>query len=71
MFDFDATIELSMGEESELYLIEQATVVHIPAGFVHTPLNFKRVGKPVLFQPIPLTSNYYSKFAENVTFLKK
>ena len=71
MFEFDATVELSMGEESELYLIEKATVVYIPAGFVHTPLNFKRVGKPVLFQPIPLTPNYYSKFAENVTFLKK
>ena len=68
MFDFDATIELCLGEEQELYLIEQATVVHIPAGMVHTPLTFKRVDKPVLFQPIPLTPAYYSRFADNVKF---
>ena len=70
IFDFDATVELSMGEEEEMYLIEQATIVHIPAGFVHTPLTFKRVDKPILFQPIPLTPDYYSKFAGNVTFMK-
>jgi hypothetical protein len=71
IFDFDATIELSMGEEEELYLIEQATVVHIPAGLVHTPLTFKRIVKPVLFHPIALTPNYYSKFGENIKFFKK
>jgi hypothetical protein len=70
MFDFDATIELSMGKESEVYLIEQPTVVHIPAGFVHTPLTFKRIVKPVLFHPIALTPNYYSKFTQNVDFYK-
>ena len=71
IFDFDATIELSMGEEEELYLIEQATVVHIPAGFIHTPLTFKRVDKPILFQPVALTPDYYSNFANNVKFIKK
>jgi len=71
MFDFDATIELSMGEEEEMYLIEQPTVVHIPAGFVHTPLTFKRINKPVLFHPIPLTPNYYSETSKNVKFFKK
>jgi hypothetical protein len=70
IFDFDATVELSMGEEEEVCLIEQATIVYIPAGLVHTPLTFKRVNKPILFQPIPLTPNYYSKFAENVNFIK-
>jgi hypothetical protein len=68
IFDFDATIELNMGEEGELYLIEQPTVVYIPAGFVHTPLTFKRIGKPVLFHPIPLTPDYYSNFANRVKF---
>jgi hypothetical protein len=71
IFDFDATIELSMGEEGEVCLIEQATVVYIPAGLVHTPLTFKRVDKPVLFHPIALTPAYYSKFAENINFIKK
>ena len=70
IFDFDATIELSMGEEEELYLIKQPTIVYIPKGFIHTPLTFKRVDKPVLFHPIALTPNYYSKFGENIKFHK-
>ncbi len=71
MFDFDATIELCMGEDQELCLIERPTVVYIPAGLVHTPLTFKRVDKPVLFQPVPLTAAYYSRFADNVKFQRK
>ncbi len=71
IFDFDATIELSMGEESEVCLIEQATVVYIPAGLVHTPLTFKRIAKPVLFHPIALKNDYYSNFMNNVKFMKK
>ena len=71
MFDFDATIELYMGEEQELWLIEKPTVVYVPAGLVHTPLTFKRIGKPVLFQPVPLTPDYYSRFERNVRFHKK
>jgi len=71
IFDFDATIELSMGEEEELYLIEQASAVYIPAGLVHTPLTFKRIDKPVLFHPIVLTADYYSNFGKNVKFYKR
>ncbi|OGO39477.1 MAG: hypothetical protein A2147_07690 [Chloroflexi bacterium RBG_16_57_8] len=71
MFDFDATIELSLGEEQEVYLIEQPTVVYVPAGLVHTPLTFKRIDKPVLFHPIALTPAYYSRFADNVKFHPK
>jgi hypothetical protein len=70
IFDFDATVELYIGQEGELHLIEQPTVVYIPAGLIHTPLTFKRVDKPVLFQPIPLTPDYYSNFGKNVTFYK-
>jgi len=70
IFDFDATIELFMGEEQELFLIEQATIVYIPAGLVHTPLTFKRITKPVLFHPVPLVPDYYSNFEGKVKFLK-
>ena len=70
IFDFDATIELSMGEEVEMYLIEQPTIVYIPAGFIHTPLPFKRIDKPVLFHPIALTPDYYSNWEGNVTLFK-
>jgi hypothetical protein len=71
MFDFDATVELSMGEEEEMYLIEEPTVVFMPAGFIHTPLTFKRIAKPVLFHPIALSPDYYSNHAKNVNLVKK
>ncbi len=68
MFEFDATIELSMGEEREVCLIERPTIVHVPAGLIHTPLTFKRVDKPILFQPIALKADYYSNWSGNITF---
>ena len=69
-FDFDATVELSMGDEEEVCLIEQATIVHIPAGFVHTPLTFKRVDKPILFQPVALVSDFYSNHQNRITLMR-
>jgi mannose-6-phosphate isomerase-like protein (cupin superfamily) len=50
VFDFDAEISLCMGEEMEEYIITQPTIVRIPAGLQHCPLNFKRIDKPVFFQ---------------------
>lgn len=51
VFDFDAHIELTIGkdEEAETYIIDKPTIIRIPAGVYHCPLNFKRVDKPVLF----------------------
>jgi hypothetical protein len=61
MFNFDADIELTLGKDREIYPINQATVVYIPRGLVHCPINFKRVGKPILFHPISMTSAYYTR----------
>ena len=61
MFDFDADIELSLGKERVIYKINKATIVYIPKGLYHCPINFKRITKPVLFHPIPLTPAYYTR----------
>jgi hypothetical protein len=52
VFDFNADIELTLGkgDEAELYKICAPTIIRIPAGVWHCPLNFKRVDKPVFFQ---------------------
>jgi hypothetical protein len=60
MFDFDADIDMYMGKEGEIVPINKATVLYVPKGLFHCPINFKRIGKPVLFQPIPLTPAYYT-----------
>jgi hypothetical protein len=52
VFDFDAHIEFTLGkgEDAETYIIEQPTIIRVPAGVYHCPLNFMRVDKPVFFQ---------------------
>ncbi len=45
----DADIELCMGSEQETQKIASPCSVFIPAGMLHNPLRFKRIGKPVLF----------------------
>ena len=51
VFDFDARIEFTIGkdEESETYIIDKPTIIRIPAGVYHCPLNFKEVNKPIFF----------------------
>lgn len=51
VFDFDARIEFTLGkgEETETFVITKPTIIRIPAGTYHCPLNFKEVNKPVLF----------------------
>jgi hypothetical protein len=56
--DFDAVVEISLGEEGEKHIIAEPTVLHIPAGMIHCPLNFKVVNKPVIFMNVALTPEY-------------
>jgi hypothetical protein len=56
--DFDAVVELSLGEEEEKQIITAPTVVYVPAGLDHGPLRFSRVEKPVLFIDVALTGGY-------------
>jgi hypothetical protein len=55
---FDAEIEISLGEEGEKHLITEPTVLHIPKNTIHCPLNFKVIRKPVIFMNVALTPQY-------------
>ena len=53
LFDWDAEIELTIGEigvNEERFKITQPTIIRIPAGIWHCPLNFRVINKPVFFQ---------------------
>jgi hypothetical protein len=52
VFDWDAHVEftLGLGDDAELYNIDEPTIVRIPANMWHCPLNFIRIGKPIFFQ---------------------
>jgi mannose-6-phosphate isomerase-like protein (cupin superfamily) len=56
---FDAEVELWMGPEHEKHIITEPTFVFIPKGFLHCPLNFKRVTKPLMFQAIHLGPRFH------------
>jgi hypothetical protein len=58
MNDLGAEIELSFGEEEEKHIITAPTVVYIPKGLKHCPLNFRRVDKPVMFLHATIASKY-------------
>ena len=59
--DFGAEIELSLGEEEEKHTINSPTVVYVPAGLIHNPINFKKVDKPIVFQEMMLARSYGKK----------
>ena len=60
-FDFGAEVELSLGKEGEKHVVDFATIICIPKGLVHGPLNFRRIDKPVLFCNIYLAPEYARK----------
>lgn len=51
VFDFDAKIEFTLGkgEEAETFVVDRPTIIRVPAGMYHCPLNFKEINKPVMF----------------------
>ena len=58
---FDAEIEMTLGKDEvhgEKHIITQPTVLYIPAGLYHGPLNFKVINKPVLFLDIAVAGVY-------------
>jgi len=53
VFNFDAHIEFTLGQvgvDAEVFNITKPTIIRVPAGVYHCPLNFKRVDKPIFFQ---------------------
>jgi hypothetical protein len=56
--DFDAEIELSIGEECEKHVITEPVVVYLPKGLPHCPFIFKKVVKPFSYYNIFLSSEY-------------
>jgi hypothetical protein len=50
--DFQAVVEFHMGEENEIYRFDQPTIVYVPKGLVHAPIDIKVVRKPIIFMNV-------------------
>ncbi|MEM2514156.1 MAG: hypothetical protein QXU81_07555 [Candidatus Bathyarchaeia archaeon] len=59
--NFDAEIEIALGDEGERYPITSNTSVYIPKGLTHTPIYFKRIGKPLVFLNMIFGAGYQRK----------
>jgi hypothetical protein len=53
--DFGAEIEITLGDEREVHMINSPAVVALPAGLLHCPIIFKKVEKPLVFLEVSLT----------------
>ncbi len=58
VYDLGAEIEITLGEEGEKFVVTTPTIVKIPAGLVHCPLNYKRIDRPVFHMDLFLGSEY-------------
>lgn len=60
ILDFGAEIELTLGEgkDKEVHTITATSIVYIPRGLVHLPMNFKKVAKPVLCGHLLMAPSY-------------
>jgi hypothetical protein len=70
LMEFDAEIELYLGDEGEKHYINSPTMVYIPKGLKHGPLNFKRIGKPIIFIDYFPVSEYTRKGQPDFKFKK-
>lgn len=59
--EFEAEVELSLGEEVEKHVITIPTTVHVPVGMIHGPLDFKKVEKPIIFIDTLLSAQYATR----------
>lgn len=59
--DFGGEAHLFLGEEQEKFVINKTTVVYVPPGLVHCPLDFVRIDKPVIFMDIYSGADYQQK----------
>jgi hypothetical protein len=56
--EFDAEVEISLGEEGEKHTFTTPKVIYIPKGLVHCPVEFKRVDKPIVWLNIAFAADY-------------
>lgn len=59
-YDLGAEIDLYMGPEMEKHTITKSTMVYIPANFLHCPIRYRNVRRPLIF----IQNQYAPKLTE-------
>jgi mannose-6-phosphate isomerase-like protein (cupin superfamily) len=58
LHEFDAEIEIYMGEEGEKHIINTTSIVYVPKGVVHCPAIIKKVNKPFMWMHVLFEGQY-------------
>jgi hypothetical protein len=66
MSEFDAEIDVALGENWDVYTITSTSIIYIPRGLQHCPIHVKKVGKPFLFGHILLNGQYVNDKGGNL-----
>lgn len=51
---FDGEIEIFLGKEYERHIITEATIIYIPRGFEHNPMEIRKLNKPMMLSALHL-----------------
>ena len=51
---FDGEIEIFLGKEYERHIIREATILYIPRGFEHNPMDIRKLNKPMMLSTLHL-----------------
>ena len=51
---FEGEIEIFLGKEYEKHIITEATILYVPAGLEHNPMDIKRLDKPMMLSALHL-----------------
>ena len=46
-FEFDAEVEITLGAEGNKYSITTTSIIYIPKGLMHCPINFRRNSRKI------------------------
>jgi hypothetical protein len=62
---FDGEIEIFLGKEYERHMITRATVLYIPRGFEHNPMEIRKLGKPMMLSALLLSPIFNGNYQVN------
>ena len=59
---FDAELEIFIGTEYERHIIKEATVLYIPKGLEHNPMEIRKVNKPLMLSALLLAPVFNGEY---------
>lgn len=66
---FDGEIEIFLGNEYERHIITKASIIYVPRGMEHNPMEIRRLGKPMMLTAL-LLAPYFNGFYQASKYME-